>query len=78
MMTINKYKLGDNIHKAYKSVGMTQWQLAEQLDVGIVSVSRWVNGHKQPTLLNLIKISLITGTSVDELLEGVVKRGNAI
>ena len=77
-MYIDQIELGNNIYHAIKNIGMTETRLADELDVGIVSVCRWVNGHSKPTLTNLLKISLITHTSVDTLVNGVIRHDNAI
>ncbi|MBS7328542.1 MAG: helix-turn-helix transcriptional regulator [Oxalobacter sp.] len=65
-------QLGRNIAKARKSVGKTQAQLAEQIDVDTLSISRIERGAVAPSLATLSKIAnaidmplphLFTGTS---------------
>ncbi len=65
-------QLGRNIAKTRKSAGKTQAQLAEQIDVDTLSISRIERGAVAPSLATLSKIanavemplpSLFTGTS---------------
>jgi transcriptional regulator with XRE-family HTH domain len=47
--------------------GITQQGLAEQLGVSQQAVSLWLKGFK-PTASMLVKLSKLTGISVDKLL----------
>ena len=51
-----------------KSRGMSQEQLAEELNVSRQSISRWEQGSAMPDAGNLLQLSKIFGVSVDYLL----------
>lgn len=48
---------------------MTQSELAEQMGVSQPTVWEWVHGDSLPTVERLIKISKITGISIDDLVK---------
>lgn len=48
---------------------MTQSELAEQMGVSQPTVWEWVHGESIPTVERLIKISKITGISIDDLVK---------
>lgn len=50
--------------------GLSQNQLAEELDVCRQAISKWELGKAVPTTDNLIALSRLYGVTVDELLSG--------
>lgn len=64
-----KMNLGKNIQEARKKAGVTQIQLAEQLDVYQKDISRWERNELTPNALTLAKICKALNASADELLE---------
>lgn len=61
--------LGKNIQEVRKKAGVTQIQLAEQLDVYQKDISRWERNELTPNALTLAKICKALNASADELLE---------
>lgn len=51
-----------------KSRGMTQRDLAARLGVSEVTVSRWLNGERNPSVQTLKRLAEILGTTPDDLL----------
>lgn len=41
----------DNIKKVRKQLGITQEQLARELDISFSTINRWENGHTSPSKL---------------------------
>ena len=52
-----------------KSKGYTQEELAEQLNVSRIAVTKWEAGQTYPDIMNLIQISNIMNVSVDYLVK---------
>lgn len=42
---------GDIIKKVRKQLGITQEQLARELDISFSTINRWENGHTSPSKL---------------------------
>ena len=61
-------QLSENITQLRKAMGLSQEQLAEQLNVSRQSVSKWETGQSAPELDKLILLSQFFGVSTDELL----------
>lgn len=61
--------LGENLKKARQSVGITQKELAERLEVYQKDISRWENNELTPNVLTLAKICKALSASADEILE---------
>lgn len=47
---------------------ITQAQLAQLMDVKQPTVWEWLKGDSKPTADRLVKLSRVTGISIDELL----------
>lgn len=62
--------LGMRIAEFRKRMGMTQEQLAEQMQVSPQAVSKWENDLSCPDIAALPGLSRLFGCSVDELLQG--------
>ena len=58
---------GERLQAARKSCGMTQEELAEQLQVSRQAVSKWESGRGYPELEKLLYICSRCGTTMDEL-----------
>lgn len=61
---------GTRIAQARKKQGLTQEQLAEQLEVTRQSVSRWESDTAYPETDKLVRLARIFGVSCDYLLQG--------
>ncbi|MBD5805722.1 XRE family transcriptional regulator [Lactobacillus sp. 0.1XD8-4] len=59
--------------KLRKDAGLSQAQLADQLQVSRQSVSKWENGTVLPDIDRIIEISNILQVSLDELVLGKQK-----
>ena len=53
-----------------KEHGFSQEELAEELGVTRLAVSRWETGAASPTTDNLICLSELFGVTIDELVKG--------
>lgn len=67
---MNRYALGNNIFNRLKEIGMSQYRLANKLDINQSTLSKWINGVREPKVSMLYKISKILGTTMDKLMEG--------
>ncbi len=54
---------GNKIEERLRAMNMTQRELASQLNVSEVTVSRWINGERNPTVGMISKIAKILGTT---------------
>ncbi|MBQ8459254.1 helix-turn-helix transcriptional regulator [bacterium] len=63
----NENKLGKRIKLLRKSMGLTQEQLAEKIDIDYKYLSKIENGLHCPSYKTLLKISTILDTSLGEL-----------
>ena len=61
--------LGKNLQKARKAAGITQKDLAKQLEVYQKDISRWENNELTPNALTLAKICRALKVSADTVLE---------
>lgn len=64
---VNKVKLNEKIVSLRKKKGLSQQDLAEALDVSRQAVSRWEVGTSIPSMENLLALSKLFETPVDEL-----------
>jgi transcriptional regulator with XRE-family HTH domain len=60
--------VGGRLRVARRSVGLTQKQLAEELGVESITVSRWERGVTTPSLPRLRRIAELTETTVSDLV----------
>lgn len=65
---MNKYKLGNEICKLREDKGMTQGELAVELDVTDKAVSKWENGQAIPRIDKFELLADALDTSVEYLL----------
>ena len=68
-----KMRIGSRIAKARKDCGMTQFALADKLDVSFQAVSLWERGETLPDADNMIALADVLDVSVSSLVED---RGN--
>jgi len=74
-------KVGTLILQLRKEKGMTQKQLADQMNISDKTISKWERGLGCPDVSLLSELSAILGVHIDKLLEGDLKpneqdRGN--
>ena len=70
-MTATDMKIAERIQQLRKSKGLSQEQLAAQLDVSRQAVSKWESGQSVPGLDKIILMSNLFETTTDYLLKGV-------
>ncbi|MDY2652191.1 MAG: helix-turn-helix transcriptional regulator [Eisenbergiella porci] len=58
----------DNIRSCRKTMGFTQEQLAEAMNVTVGAVSKWESGATTPELSVLLELAALFEVSVDALL----------
>ena len=63
----------DNLQFIRAQAGVTQEQLAEQLDVSRQSVSKWESGASFPEMDTLLRICDLYDVNMDTLLRGSVE-----
>lgn len=62
-------RLGHNIMRFRKALGLTQDQLAHQLDVEPETISRFERGATMPSLATLARIAKVLRATIAELLD---------
>lgn len=62
-------ELGKKIKQLRFKAGLTQEQLAEKLNIGAQSVSKWENGVSMPDIASLPLLAEIFGVSIDDLFD---------
>lgn len=60
-------KLGEIIARLRKEKGMTQEDLARELNISYQAVSKWENGISSPDISNIKAIAQLFGVSIDSL-----------
>lgn len=60
--------LAITLKKYRQNNGLTQAELAEQLDVSDKTISKWENGETYPSKRNMMRISDQLGVSIESLL----------
>lgn len=68
--------LGERVAARRKSLGLTQEQVAEELDVSVQMISNLECGRKAVRLPNLIKLSELLNISCDYILTGKRAKGD--
>ena len=71
---MNDYEFGNYLYDLRKKAGLSQNELAWQLNVTNKAVSKWENGKCKPSTETLRKLAAVYGVSVDDRLER--KRGS--
>ncbi|MBQ3512265.1 MAG: phosphoribosylformylglycinamidine cyclo-ligase [Lachnospiraceae bacterium] len=70
---LNSIKMGNFIMDKRKALGLTQQQLADELNISFQAVSKWENGTTYPNIEILKDLAIALGVSVDEILSGSEK-----
>ncbi len=65
-------RLGERVYELRRRNGLSQGELANELNVSRQSVSKWENGQSSPEIENLIAMSPIFHVSVDEIINSVL------
>lgn len=65
----NGERLGKKLYEYRKKAGLSQEELAQELNVSRQAVSKWECGESLPDTDNLISISKLYGISLDALVE---------
>lgn len=68
---MNNMAIGKNIHRRLLINGVTQKKLAEEIHVTQVTMSRWINGERNPSVYGLYRIAKYLGVTMEELMEGI-------
>ncbi len=66
---MNDYQFGNYIYELRCKSGLTQEELAQNLNITNKAVSKWETGKSKPTTNTLRRMASLFGISVDELLE---------
>ena len=61
---------GERLKIARQAAGLSQYSVAQRINVNREVISRWENGHVWPTAEHLRDVSSLYGVSVDWLLRG--------
>ena len=67
---LDSIKVGNFIMGKRKSLGMTQQQLADKLNISFQAISKWENGTTYPNIEILRDLAIVLDVSVDEILAG--------
>lgn len=67
-MAFDTVRVGANICKLRKNLGITQTELADGLSISFQAVSNWERGNSMPDISKLGELSEILGASIDEIL----------
>ena len=70
LMTKGRIRLGAEIQRRRKQLGLTQEELAQRMDVSRQSVTKWETGQSAPDLDRLVQLREVLNVSLDELLKG--------
>jgi len=64
--------MDNNINVWIAKSRLSKKEVANKLGVSPIVLSRWINGHSMPSLLNALKLARILNCKVDDLydLEG--------
>jgi len=68
---MNIYAVGSNIKLYCRMKNMTLHTLADEIDVGWVTMSKWVNGRRQITAYGLYRVSKVLEIPMEKLMEGI-------
>lgn len=67
---LDSTKIGSFISSKRKNLGLTQQQLADQLNISFQAISKWENGTAYPNVEILFDLGIALGVTVDEILSG--------
>ena len=69
-MIIDQIKIGKFIRGRRLSLGLTQKQLADLINVGAGTISKWECGRGLPELVNILPLCEVLEISFEELIKG--------
>ena len=72
-MRVNKYRFGKNLYDMLQEKGKNSVWLSDETDIHETSISNYINGKVLPNAVNFYKIARALDTTMDALMEGVVK-----
>lgn len=64
-----KKRFGDRLREMRKKKGMSQEQLALEIEMDLTSVNEIEKGHRSPKLITIYKLSQALGTSMSNLTD---------
>lgn len=70
----NRYYFGECIKRIMTHKGMTQKELADKVGITQSAMSRYINDKRIPFIDVAFKIAAALGVSIDELVNGAVKK----
>lgn len=62
--------LGERITELRNQNGLSQYELAKEMEVSRQAVSKWENGQSNPDSMNLIRLAEILDTDIEYLTTG--------
>ena len=68
---MNIHAIGDNIKLYCRMKNMTLHALADEVGVGWVTMSKWINGRRQITAYALYRVSRVLNVPMEKLMEGI-------
>jgi len=68
---MNIYAVGSNIKLYCRMRNMTLHTLADEIGVGWVTMSKWINGRRQITAYGLYRVSKVLEIPMEKLMEGI-------
>lgn len=68
-MTAESKKLGNNLKRIRTEKGISQGDIARELDVSRGFISNIENGKTNPTLATIAKLAKVVGISADQLIK---------
>ena len=68
---MNKYAVATNIEFMLACHGMSGSELAKRMNVDIMTISRWRNGHRQPSAYAVYQMAKIFGCTMEDIMKGV-------
>ncbi|MBQ3265712.1 MAG: helix-turn-helix domain-containing protein [Ruminococcus sp.] len=69
-MKENDYRFGNFVCQLREEKGLTQAEVAEQLDVTPAAVSKWENGESKPRTEKLFELARLLDVTAEELMNG--------
>lgn len=72
-MIIDQVKIGQFIRFERLKHNLTQRELAEKINVGAGTISKWECGRGLPELVNILPLCEVLGITIEELLNGETK-----
>ena len=69
---MDQIKIGKFIQQKRKESGLTQYELAERLNVSDRAVSKWENGNCIPDVSNIQELCKILNITINNLFSGNV------